>query len=332
MIRVVTALVAKALMTGWMLYAGRPNGSAPMLSGNHNVNRKTVAKGRLIRKILRLDQAETVKIRVPIEGAIRFDRQDWTSEERLLKALGCLPRMQGHIAQLLFDTRSRSVHEFAEGCVLGDRRPGGERLYRRQLDGVERLFALIVSVRRDELPDPCGVVPSSATEFLRSQADFTLREVYEGERFLRYRPLFQRFGIVPELLHDYVRRLPELHDRPLAFVHGDLHRANIVVKPGGRGLVLLDWELARFADPLYELATHLWLMDYPDAQRPEVIRRWKRAVSGVNREFARGADSDLPVYEGYKRVQSLITDVIRGRSGWSGAKPRWSRTPAPSCV
>jgi aminoglycoside phosphotransferase (APT) family kinase protein len=312
MTRAAMSLVTKALVMGWTLYAGRLAADKPMPMGNHNINRRAVAKGRLIRKILRLDHAKAVKIRAPIDGALKFDQRDWTSEETLLKALGCLPHMQGHIAQLLFDTSSRSVYEFAEGSVLEDKRPSGERLYRRQLDGIERLFGLIVSVRRADLPAPSRPLPSSATEFLRNQANFTLHEVYESDRFRRYRALFEELGVLQDRVREYVQGLPELHDRPLAFVHGDLHRRNVVVGPGGSGVVLLDWELARFADPLYELATHLWLMNYPASQRPEVIKRWKRAVSGVNREFTRGADADLPVYEGYKRVQSLITDVIRG--------------------
>jgi hypothetical protein len=215
---------------------------------------------------------------------------------------------------LLFDAPNGSVYEFAEGCVLADERPSGEVLYGPQLDGVERLFGEIVSVRLDQLPPRCRALPSSATDFLRSQADFTLHEVYDSVKFARYRPIFEHLGVHSKLVEDYVASLPELHDRPLSFVHGDLHRGNIVIKPGGRGrrLVLLDWELARFADPLYELATHLWLMKYPDSQRPEVIKRWKRAVSGVNRDMVKGIGADLPVYEGYKRVQSLITDVIRG--------------------
>jgi hypothetical protein len=90
-------------------------------------------------------------------------------------------------------------------------------------------------------------------------------------------------------------------------LHGDLHRKNFIVDRDGV-LWTIDWELALIGDPLYDLATHLHLMEYYPEQEEEMIGRWEKAVGDKG---AAGARDDLPHYRAYKRVQSLCTDVIR---------------------
>lgn len=98
--------------------------------------------------------------------------------------------------------------------------------------------------------------------------------------------------------------------RPSLLIHGDLHRENLIVDED-KALWTIDWELARIGDPLYELATHLHLMRYPEDQEREVIDRWKATVEAARKGATRGTDDDLPHYLAFKRVQSAHTDIMR---------------------
>ncbi|MFF4401899.1 phosphotransferase family protein [Streptomyces sp. NPDC001480] len=101
-----------------------------------------------------------------------------------------------------------------------------------------------------------------------------------------------------------------LKERPFSLLHADLHRENLIVDDDRR-LWTIDWELAVIGDPLYDVATHLHLMRYPDGQARAVARQWADTVERVRPGSANGWRHDLPLLLGYKRAQSLITDVVR---------------------
>ena len=251
-----------------------------------------------------------VKIRFPDRRALRFDRRDWPSEEELLCALAEVPELKDIVPKVVRRLPCASVQSFAEGTVLEELAPTGAALAETYLDGIEQLFRVISGVSPDGLAAQPAIRLKSSCEFLETQVSFTFREVYQ-RCYPRYRLIFDGLGVTPHTFQRYVECLPEVRSRPLTLLHGDLHRRNIVVRPDGE-LFLLDWELALCGDPVYELATHLWLTGYPDsAQFDDVVSRWKRAVGGVSPKLVAGVDDDLPLYLDYKRVQSLVTDVIR---------------------
>jgi hypothetical protein len=81
-------------------------------------------------------------------------------------------------------------------------------------------------------------------------------------------------------------------------------------------------------DPLYDLATHLYLMDYRADQRERVVRAWCDAVESVRPGASREWERDLRLITGFKRAQSVFTDVVRvSLSLRTASGPRWAALP-----
>jgi hypothetical protein len=244
----------------------------------------------------------------------RFDARCFSSEDALLIVLADhIPR----VPTVLTIADGVSVHNFIEGETLAQAVPTGAPLPERHLVQIEALFRSLaafdvarldglkrvcVSGSRDRDSDDSGA-------FLQSLVDFTHTEVCQAH-LPQFGELFEDLGISDDALPAFGKEAPPLTTRPYALLHGDLHRENFIVDPRGR-LWTIDWELARIGDPVYELATHLHLMRYSDRQMWEVLHRWRRAVEEVRPGATRGVEQDLPVYLGYKRLQSVYTDVIR---------------------
>ncbi|MEU7318105.1 phosphotransferase [Streptomyces sp. NPDC007083] len=275
-----------------------------------------------------------VKIGEPREDALWFDRRYFASEDEVLLDLARLgvPR----VPPVHRVRQSGTVfHGFIEGRTLASLTPRGRPVAPGHLRQIIERFASLSRLRpgdlharllrdapgrapergaappgpaADEGPGPGG----SSAHFLRELLAFT-REHAHRARLQQFGPLFARLGIPPDVLGPHSRLAAEaarLTDRPPCLLHGDLHRANFIVDPAD-ALWTIDWELAAFGDPLYDLATHLYLMDYPPRQRSQVIDQWRQAVTAVLPGADAGLADDLPRYLAYKRAQSVFADVVR---------------------
>lgn len=79
---------------------------------------------------------------------------------------------------------------------------------------------------------------------------------------------------VPARPYDALRDVEaRLTPRAFALCHVDAHRKNLMIRPDG-GLVLLDWELALVADPLYDVAVHFHRMRYAPHQETAFLRAY----------------------------------------------------------
>lgn len=265
--------------------------------------------------VSRLDlRSRRLKLREPRPGVFWFDLRWFPSEDQLISALqGRIPRIPP-VARI---DEQMTTTVFIEGRTLGSlRRADGDRSVGEGFrDQIEELFRHLAACDTAGLPegrrDVCACEGRSGTEsstgFLRQVVHFTREHVYAPHRE-QFAELLADLGVREGALSAFERGLPELTPRPSQLLHGDLHWENFIVDDAG-ALWTIDWELALIGDPLYDLATHLHLMRYPPAQRREMIARWRRAVG---EKAARGVEADLPHYLAYKRVQSVITDVIRG--------------------
>lgn len=260
-----------------------------------------------------------LKLREPRPGIFWYDLRCFQLEEALLRFLqGSVPR----IPQVAHVAGKVSALSFVEGVTLGTLNPAGKRIDDRHLDQIEEIFhslaALDTSALRADLA--CDHAEHSVADnsdwFLDDLIAHTIRDVYE-QHCARFGGIFDVLGINDDALWGLLRRQRSLNPRPYRLVHGDLHRENFIIDPGG-DLWTIDWELARIGDPLYDLATHLHLMSYPKKQAAEVVRRWKRAVEKAQPGLSAGVDDDLKVYLAYKRMQSVYTDTIRGVTGLLG--------------
>lgn len=255
------------------------------------------------------------KCREPREGILRFDRRFFDSEGALLRALA------GRVTSVpeIIEVDDIGLQRFIEGATLAWYGRPGSAVAEAHVAQIERLFRELATVPAAALPadgpDPKagGVADGDCGAFAEGLIRFTEERVHQA-----YRPLYGRLFAELGVPEGGTARLTEgtrsFSRRPFCLLHGDLHRENFIVDGDGR-LWTIDWELAMFGDPLYDLATHLHLMGYPPEQEADVARRWRDAVEGVRPGSSYGWRRDLPWLLEYKRAQSVYTDVIRAALG-----------------
>ncbi len=74
------------------------------------------------------------------------------------------------------------------------------------------------------------------------------------------------------------------------------------------GFVILDWELALWGDPLYDLVSHLHKMGYLPDEEERMRRSW---AARQPPEVLSGWSEDLNRYLRHERVKSAIVDGVR---------------------
>ncbi|MFD0068959.1 phosphotransferase family protein [Streptomyces sp. NPDC059944] len=251
------------------------------------------------------------KCREPRPDLLWFDRRCFASEEQLLRSL------EGRIDGIpeLIEAGSTRLQRFVEGHTLGRSYGSGTEVPEPLVSQVIDLFRQLAAIRPGSLTAERTCEPADrATEadssgFLERLLLFTEKRVYR-QNLPRFAGLFGDLGLDDGSFKKLRKRVSGLTGRPFCLLHADLHRENFVVDPENR-LWTIDWELAMFGDPLYDLATHLYLMRYPADQERHVVRRWREAVDGVAPGSSAGYADDLPKLLAYKRAQSVFTDVIR---------------------
>ncbi len=251
------------------------------------------------------------KCREPRDGILWFDRRSFPSEGALIRELA------GRVSSVpeIVHFGEIGLQRFVEGWTLASYGPPGAPVQERHAAQIDRLFRELAAITPGSLPlSPATAHASHAADgdcagFAAELIRFTEERVYRAHLPV-YGELFAALGIDAGPLRLVAETARSLTRRPFCLLHGDLHRENFIVDPAGR-LWTIDWELAAFGDPLYDLATHLHLMRYPADQEPRAALRWRDAVEDVLPGGAAGWQEDLPALLAYKRVQSLYTDVIR---------------------
>jgi aminoglycoside phosphotransferase (APT) family kinase protein len=69
---------------------------------------------------------------------------------------------------------------------------------------------------------------------------------------------------------------PRLTSRPFVCVHADVHRKNMIVDEGVS--TFLDWELALWGDPVYDLAVHIHKIAYLPEEHEALVSQWLAAM------------------------------------------------------
>lgn len=257
-------------------------------------------------------KGRVVKIREPRAEILWFDRRCFQSEEELLRAL------QGRITGIpdVLDFEGLRLQGFIEGHVLPTHRWAGRRVPDTVMGQITGLFREMARITPPELAGVgrrCApgdrAVEGDTDGFLERLIVFAEEQVY-ARNLARFGDLFAALGVEERSFAHLRRHVLGLRQRPFCLLHGDLHRGNLVVDGQSR-LWTIDWELAMMGDPLYDLATHLYLMRYPADQECRMTEEWGRAVEEVLPGGSWGTEEDLPRLLGFKRAQSVFTDVIR---------------------
>jgi aminoglycoside phosphotransferase (APT) family kinase protein len=187
---------------------------------------------------------------------------------------------------------------------------------------VAAIFTSLYDVDAADLGEPLPASPWAATpidgDFFGGLLAF-LNRIYEGadteeQAFLAAVGLPEHpFSPAHHVLRSNFRR-PRL-------CHGDLQRTNVLAH--GAELSLLDWELAVWADPLWDIAAHIHRAGYPPEHEPQVLSTLLDTIpdwTGSETEWA-----DYQTYLRVERFRSLVLDALRhlrGGPGWQEPQRR----------
>ncbi|MDH6451115.1 MULTISPECIES: aminoglycoside phosphotransferase family protein [unclassified Streptomyces] len=252
-----------------------------------------------------------VKVREPRAQILWFDRRCFRSEEDLLRAL------EGRITRIpdVLDVEGMKFQRFIEGRTVGRRLWWNRHVPAAVCGQIVELFREMARITPDMLKVDRRCRHEDRPEdgdcdgFLDRLIVFCEKQVFD-KNSARFGELFNELGLERESFSHLRKNVLGLRERPFCLLHGDLHRQNLIIDPGGR-LWAIDWELAMFGDPLYDLATHLYLMKYSIAQGRRMARAWCGAVEDARRGSSRGWAEDLPKILDFKKAQSVYTDVVR---------------------
>ncbi|WP_405841381.1 phosphotransferase [Streptomyces sp. NBC_01518] len=270
-----------------------------------------------------------LKVREPLEEILWFDRRCFSSEEDLLRAL------QGKIGRIpaIHDVAGLALQGFIEGRTLKARAWGDRRIPEAVLDQLVDLFQEMARITPDMLDVERRCEPEDRAEdgdcdgFLERLIVFVEDQVYK-KNYAVFGRLFEDLGIGDEVFVQLRKNVSGLRERDFCLLHADLHRENLVLDPLGQ-LWLIDWELAMLGDPLYDLATNLYLMSYPADQKRRVVEEWFRVVRRVRPRSAQVWEKDLERLLGFNRAKSVFTDVIRlSLSLRDGSGINWVKLPS----
>ncbi|WP_175439095.1 phosphotransferase family protein [Streptomyces vilmorinianum] len=245
-----------------------------------------------------------VNVRIPLAAADTMDVRVWREEE----VLACIRPYVGQAPELRYvspDPRFQ-VHHFIEGRVLDSFSPRGSAVPAHVIGDVVGVMDQLVRIPLEKAPALPADWPASGDcgGFGRRLAALT-QQVYDTHRD-EYAAVFEDFGIPAEPLAVVEPWWDGLTSRPFAVLHSDLHRKNMIVSGGLTWF--LDWELALWGDPLYEIGIHFHKMDYPDGQRDEVLRQWRARLPASS---TAGPAADLDLYLAHERIKSAIVDTVR---------------------
>lgn len=254
---------------------------------------------------VRLDTATgPVLVRIPVPRADRMDLRIW-DEADVLRAVS--PRVI-RVPRLLYASSDPSfqIHEFVSGPQLDELAPRGVPLPADVISDVLQVLAELATVPLAELPPLPDAWPAdeNCSDFASRLSADTQRVFEESQA--EFGDLFRAFGIPDDPLATIVPYWSKLTRRPFRLLHADIHRRNILMS--SRGAIFLDWELALWGDPVYELAVNVHKMSYLDDELRALFSGWE-AMAGP--ALLRSWHEDLTAYLRHERVKSAIVDSVR---------------------
>ncbi|OHV39304.1 MULTISPECIES: phosphotransferase family protein [Pseudofrankia] len=257
---------------------------------NHNVRIETPT-GRVV-------------VRIPIPGADTMDLTIWP-EAAVVSALHpAIPRAP-RLLHASIDPAYQIV-EWVDGDVLDVIAPRGKRVPEHVIPDVGALFAQLGQVPLDQLPPLPAGWPTDGDTTAFAQRLSTITANVHAAFSDEFGDLFKALRFPADPLEPILDRWKTLSPRPFRLLHTDIHRKNLIVKGGAT--YFLDWELALWGDPVYDLAVHLHKMAYQPDEEELARAAWRNALPP---EAAVEWTRDLATYLAHERVKSAIVDTVR---------------------
>ncbi|MFI9823767.1 phosphotransferase [Streptomyces sp. NPDC052013] len=310
-------------------YVRRAQKDGVLHGGRHNRNFVLPLTASVARLVGR-EAGTPAIVRMPAPGVLPVVIRTWKEPDILRAIAGVLPVAP----ECLAEGDGSAIHSYVVGKPLSRVSPDGERVDRSLVESLMGTVALMTRVRREALPWAAGTRPTSDKDsrgFLRrlvQQADRQVRQPHWPE----FGGLFAALGVPADALVRLGERIPDLARRPYCLLHTDLHRDNLILPGDDRPVGFVDWEFATYGDPLYELATHLVRMRYPEGQWDEVQQVWAGAMERHRPAAVKGLARDLRHYVAFERAQSLYPDVMRAAKALDDRVDDRGLTEASSAV
>lgn len=239
-------------------------------------------------------------VRIPIAGADGMDLRLWRENE----ILAAVSAHDISAPKLLFaSARPFQIHTHVPGALLDEIAPKGTPVPAHVIGDVVELFRALVDVGPRELPPPQDWVEDGDTPAFAARLSSVTARVH-ADFHDQFAALFRALGIPSEPLAEL--DWTSLTSRPFRLVHSDVHRKNMILS--GSRTVFLDWELALWGDPVYDLAVHLHKMAYRQEEQERLVRLWSTAMPA---HLITGWQHDLPLYLRHERIKSAIVDTVR---------------------
>ncbi|MCP2278804.1 phosphotransferase [Nocardia amikacinitolerans] len=252
---------------------------------------------------VRLDSSiGAVNVRIAVDGADMMDLRQWP-EPAVLMAIepfvASAPRLRWESVQPAYQ-----IHDHIDGDLLDRIAPRGTAVPTHVPGDVAMLFAELRRIPREMLPPVEDGWGNDPAVFGRRLSAVTARVYRESSP--AFGELYRRLGVPERPLDGVIDAWNSLEPRPFRMVHADVHRKNMILRDGR--VVFLDWELAVYGDPLYDVATHLHKMGYLPEEQEAFLTAWTAAEpEAASGEWSR----DLRIYLEHERVKSVIVDAVR---------------------
>ncbi len=245
-----------------------------------------------------------VVVRIPIPGADTMDLRIWP-EAGVVQAINPAVRRVPRLLHANADPAYQVV-EFITGDVLDAVAPRGKRVPDHVVRDVGELFRQLGEVPLGQLPTLPTDWPTDGdtTAFAHRLSAITI-DVYARFRD-EFADLFTSLGVPADPFKAVLERWQTLSPRPFRLLHTDIHRKNMIID--AEVAYFLDWELALWGDPVYDLAVHLHKMAYQPDEDDAARTAWRAAVPAG---AAIAWTADLATYLAHERVKSAIVDTVR---------------------
>jgi aminoglycoside phosphotransferase (APT) family kinase protein len=244
----------------------------------------------------------TVNVRIPVAGADVMDLRQWP-EAVVLRAIeaSAVPA-----PRLRWESRSPKyqIHDYIEGELLDRVAPRGVAVPAHVPTDVAAFFGSLREVPSERLPtttDENRGDPVSFARRLSAVSQNVYREARES-----FGRLYRDLEVPADPFAGVVESWTTLQVRPFRLLHSDVHRKNMIIRAGR--VVFIDWELALFGDPVYDVASHLHKMGYFPDEQEALLTAWATAEPAA----AVGEwTTDLQTYLNHERVKSVVVDAVR---------------------
>lgn len=252
----------------------------------------------------------TAVVRVP-KWTMNFDPEPRMFDEG--SVLTCLDLLNIPVPTPLFVSSSFQVHNYILGDNLGKVFPEGSSLPGEVDESIRKIEAAVRVVERSSLT----LIPTEK-RFYRSPYRDSAAFALEMRRWLSYvyenstvvsKALLSKVGVPDNPFTESVTLADR--GRPLRLCHGDLGRGNCLWD--GRTLSVLDWELALWADPAWDLASYLHRFVFNHIQEYEIL---ENRTEMQRPQYANDFLEDVASYRRQEIDRSVVIDGIRLANSW----------------